>query len=44
MQQMIHRFKDGTANPEAKQVPAKIMARLEQILAEAKQRKQASKA
>lgn len=41
MIQVIHHFKDGTQDPTAKVVPAKIMARLEQILAEAK-KKQAS--
>lgn len=41
MAQIIHCFKDGTQDPTAKVVPAKIMARLEQILAEAK-KKQAS--
>lgn len=41
MPQIIHNFKDGTTDPTAKVVPAKIMARLEEILAEAK-KKQAS--
>lgn len=41
MPQIIHRFKDGSTDPEQKVVPAKIMSRLEQILAEAK-KKQAS--
>lgn len=42
MPQIIHHFKDGTQDPTAKVVPAKIMARLEQILAEAKKKQQAS--
>lgn len=40
MHQIEHTYKDGTAGPQAKKVPAKIKARLEQILAEAR-RKQA---
>ena len=42
MIKVIHHFKDGTQDPTAKVVPAKIMARLEQILAEAKKKQQAS--
>lgn len=37
---VTHTYKDGTTGPQAKKVPAKIKARLEEILAEAK-RKQA---
>lgn len=36
-------YKDGTVGPQAKMVPAKIKARLEQILADTR-RKQAAKA
>lgn len=40
MPQIIHCFKDGTSDPTVKTVPAKIVARLEQILAEANKRKE----
>lgn len=40
---ITHTYKDGTTGPQAKKVPAKTKARLEQILAEAK-RKQACEA
>lgn len=40
---ITHTYKDGTTGPQAKKVPAKIKARLEQILAEAR-RKQAREA
>lgn len=40
MHQVEHHYKDGTTGPQAKKVPAKIKARLEQILADAR-RKQA---
>lgn len=43
MHQVEHIYKDGTTGPQAKKVPAKIKARLEQILAEAR-RKQAREA
>lgn len=39
--QVIHHFKDGSTDPKNKTVPVKIMARMEQILAEAHKRKQA---
>ena len=39
---ITHTYQDGTAGPQAKKVPAKIKARLEQILAEAR-RKQAQR-
>lgn len=38
MTQIIHRFKDGSDDPAAKVVPAKIINRLEDILAEAKKK------
>lgn len=41
MIEVINCFKDGTSDPTVKTVPAKIVARLEQILAEANKRKQA---
>lgn len=37
-----HHFKDGTTDPTAKKVPAKTMARLEEILAEARRKKAAT--
>lgn len=40
MPQIIHCFKDGSSDPSAKVVPARIMIRLEQILAEANKRKE----
>lgn len=41
MVQIIHQFKDSGTDPSAKVVPAKIVARLEEILVEANRRKQA---
>lgn len=38
MAQIVHHFQDGSSDPGAKPVPAKIVARLEQILADAKKR------
>lgn len=40
MVEVINCFKDGTSDPTVKTVPAKIVARLEQILAEANKRKE----
>lgn len=38
MPQVIHCFKDGSSDPSAKVVPARIMIRLDQILVEAQER------
>lgn len=39
MIEVINCFKDGSSDPTVKTVPAKTIARLEQILAEANKRK-----
>ena len=40
MIEVINCFKDGTSDPTVKTAPAKIIARLEQILAESNKRKE----
>lgn len=39
MNQVIHIFRDGSTDPTTKVVPDRIVARMEQILAEAKSKK-----
>ena len=39
MNQVIHIFRDGSTDPMTKVVPDRIVARMEQILAEAKSKK-----
>lgn len=40
MNQVVHIFRDGNTDPTTKVVPDRIMARMEQILADAKSRKE----
>ena len=39
MERIIHIFRDGSTDPTTKVVPERIMARMEQILTDAKSRK-----